>query len=108
HNIAAKLSRAGELQPGGINMRTGATAACGKLRSSTLGSTQQSTFFARRWMRGSSPRMTNKAKLALAASFVGLVLLPPLPASAADPSWTEPVLLDAAKKEGSLVIYTSV
>jgi iron(III) transport system substrate-binding protein len=30
------------------------------------------------------------------------------PALAADPSWVDPTLLDAARKEGTLVIYTSV
>jgi iron(III) transport system substrate-binding protein len=32
----------------------------------------------------------------------------PAPALAAEPSWADPTLLDAAKKEGSLVIYSSV
>jgi iron(III) transport system substrate-binding protein len=45
---------------------------------------------------------------AIAAASAVFLLLLSQPASAAERSWAEPALLDAAKKEGSLIIYTSV
>ena len=45
---------------------------------------------------------------ASAILFAGLLVVGLAPAAAADPSWVDPTLLEAAKKEGSLVIYSSV
>src|SRR5882672_9006426 len=45
-----------------------------------------------------------------AALLIAILMLgsAPAPARAAEPPWADPTLLDAAKKEGSLVIYSSV
>jgi hypothetical protein len=40
--------------------------------------------------------------------FAALAVATAAPASAADPAWADPRVLDAAKKEGSLVIYSSI
>src|SRR5215470_10599885 len=42
------------------------------------------------------------------AAAIAALLTCAVPARAADPSWADPALLDAAKKEGSLVIYSSI
>src|SRR6266545_2853020 len=44
----------------------------------------------------------------LALCVLGLTALPCASAVAADPSWADPKIFEAAKKEGSLVIYSSV
>src|SRR4051794_31708552 len=52
-----------------------------------------------------STRAAVLAALALAAAVAGFGALP---ARAADPAWADPKVYDAAKKEGSLVVYSSV
>jgi iron(III) transport system substrate-binding protein len=41
------------------------------------------------------------------ALVTGILLLAPLPAHAQTPAWVDPALLEAAKKEGTLVVYSS-
>src|SRR3954452_7231527 len=51
---------------------------------------------------------TRAAVLAALALLTAVALAGNHPARAADPAWADPKVFDAAKKEGSLVVYSSV
>src|SRR5262245_6667479 len=58
--------------------------------------------------RSRAPQSDRARSLRSAAAAAALLVLAAAPVRAADPSWVDPTLLEAGKKEGSLVIYSSV